>query len=95
MPKQTEKQKHRRLFYLQEALDRMAMLVFTADCWLSPAACDALADELEPLVRGMAAKIEMRVPDLVLPYTLEDDSGIDEVVEIEMRDLKESLARLG
>lgn len=89
-----ERLKHARLAYLSDALQNLQLLTFAADAWLSPKECDALADELEPIVRDLAAKIELHVPELVLPFTLECDERIDELVEIEMSCLKESLARV-
>lgn len=88
------KERHARLFYLSRALDHLGVLTSAADHWLSPEACDALTNELEPLVRSMAERIKARVPDLVLPFTLDDDDRINEVVENETRSLEESLARL-
>jgi hypothetical protein len=86
------KEKHRRLLYLSRAMQALSTLTFAGDVWMSPAECDALADELDPLVRSAEAKIRARVPELVLPFTLEDDNRIDEVVEGELEVLNENLA---
>jgi len=88
------KEQSARLFYLSRALDSLGMLTHAARHWLSPEACDALANELEPLVFSMAEKIDAHVPELVIPLTLDDDPRIDEVVETEMRALKQILSRL-
>jgi hypothetical protein len=88
------KGKHLRLFCLGDALGSLDLLIRTADHWLRPEACDALANELEPLVRIMSEKFKAHVPELVLPFTLDCDERIDEVVEIETRSLDKSLGHL-
>jgi len=86
--------KHARLVYLSDALSSLAMLTFAADQWLSPETCDVVADELEPMVLATAAQIEVHVPELVLPFSLECDERIDEIVEFELGNVKEKLARV-
>jgi hypothetical protein len=87
------KEKHRRLLYLSRSMDELSLLARSADVWMNPAECDALADELDPLVRSMAAKVNARVPELVLPRTPDDgNDGIDEVVEKTLQGLRENLA---
>jgi len=88
------KQKHARLVYLSRALDSLSLLIHAADHWLSPEKCDALAAELEPLGQSIAAKIEAQVPELVLPYTLEDDPRIGDLVEIELGEAKKDLGKV-
>jgi hypothetical protein len=53
--------------------------------------CNAIADELEPLVRELAAKIEARVSKLVFPRTPDPLDRSDEVVEIELADVRKNL----
>ncbi len=86
-------EKHARLFYLMRALDSLSMLIrVAASC--STEECNALADELEPPVRDLAAKIEARLPELVFPVSTDPRDRVDELIEFEMRDLRVNLARV-
>jgi hypothetical protein len=86
--------KHARLVYLSDVLFSLGMLTFVADQWLSPKECNSLATELEPIVRDLVAKIEARVPELVLPFSLECEPRIDEIVEFELKTVRAKLARI-
>jgi hypothetical protein len=89
------KERHARLVYLSRALQSLEMLISVTAGHLSHETCNAFADELEPIVRDMAAKMEEHVPKLLLlPLPLDPHERIDEIIEFEMRDLKENLARV-
>lgn len=88
---------HARLVYLSRVLAALEMLLRVGAECIDQQKCDAFADELEPAVRDIAARMEARIPELIPLRALEyddRDEGIERLVEIEMRCVKEELARV-
>lgn len=94
MAEQNSRQRHAGLVYLARAMDSLSLLISTADHWQSPEQRDALVRDIAPLVRSIADRFQQDLPETVLPFTLQDDPRIDEVVEIESSSLREALAGL-
>jgi hypothetical protein len=86
-------ERHARLIYLQQVLQSLDMLLFVA-ARCPTEECNAFADELEPIVRDLAAKIEAHVSKLVFPRTPDPLDRSDEVVEIELADIRKNFDRI-
>ena len=62
LPQPKTSKRHARLQYLAQVLDELHLFVSTTDLRSSQKDCDALADEITPLVHDLRAKVEASLP---------------------------------
>jgi hypothetical protein len=84
-----------RLATLQQILDDLGLLLRSADSWTSIEECRAIASEVEPTVRALAASIEARIPPKVVPAITQADPDVAVLVEGTLMVMRQNFERLG
>ena len=70
LPQPKTSKRHARLQYLAQVLDELHLFVSTTDLRSSQKDCDALADEITPLVHNLREKVETSLPIEILGLRL-------------------------